>query len=208
MNLREQAEADNEFLLEDATNGFGVAIRFTKPNPSVAVAAILSLSVAGTNATVLASNLRWKIGDFYYRQAAAVTIAGGVAVVSVVAEVAGADSNQDDGAVLTVLPLVGVSAASVAATTRLGVDRLPDVVYNVIGQHHRVSVDVDPGTGQTIAGKKSAVTVRTSRFPANGLPGEGWQVDTTDISGNAISAKITIALPDLTAGRITCLLKR
>jgi hypothetical protein len=211
VNLREMAEADNAFLLEDATSGFGTAIELTEPNDSVAISAVIVLSVTATNGTITPANLRWKIGDYYYRQNAAVTIASGTGLVTVTAEIAGADSNQDNGTVLTVLPLVGtgtITAATVQSTTTAGVDRLPDVVYNVTGQYHRVGVDIDPETGQLIAGKKSAITVRASRFNAAKLPDEGWHVKVTDILGTIVRGRIAFAMADLTAGRITATLKR
>lgn len=115
MNLRELAEADNAIILEDAVNGFGVAIKLTD--------------------------------------------------------------------------LVGV-------------------VYEVTGQYHRIGVDIDPETGLLVPGNKSAVTVRASRFPADNLPNEGWMVETTDITGAAVKARIAFAMADRTSGRISATLKK
>jgi hypothetical protein len=208
-NLRALAEADNAFLLEDDVAGFGTPIKFTKPNTSVAVAAVLRLSVIGVDTTVIPINTRWLAGTYYYKQNAAATIAGGVATVTVTAEIAGADSNLADGSVIDlVTPIAGVTSATVLDTTTPGADKDPDVVYDLKGQYHRIGVEIDPETGLIVAGKKSAVTVRASRFPANDLPDEGWLVESVDIIGTTVKARVAYVMPDLTAGRITAILKK
>jgi hypothetical protein len=117
MNLRAQAEADNEFLLEDDVAGFGTAIKLTS-------------------------------------------------------------------------------------------SAVPPVVYNVKGQYHRVGVDVDPETGLLVAGNKSSVTVRLSRFPLAALPDNDWTIEVTDILGETVKGKARHVLLDRTAGRATIIFTR
>jgi len=85
---------------------------------------------------------------------------------------------------------------------------LEGVTYEVAGQYHRIGQEIDPETGLIVAGSKSAVTVRASRFTADNLPDEGWLVQTTDSMGTAIQAKIAYRMRDLTIGMVTCILKR
>jgi len=98
------------------------------------------------------------------------------------------------------------------ATTGFGVaitlTDLAGTVYQVAGQYHRIGVDIDPETGLLVPGKKSAITVRASRFAADNLPDEGWLVETTDITGAAVKGRIAFAMPDLTSGRISATLKK
>lgn len=210
MNLREQAESDNAIILEDDVSGFGVAITLTPPNLSAAVSAVLTASIVGVDGTVIPINTRWLSAGKYYRQSAQVTIAGGVAAIAVTAEIAATAGNLADGAVLTlVTPIIGVTSCAVTDTTTAGADHAdPDTVYSVKGQVHRVGVDIDPETGLIVPGKKTAITVRLSRFPTNNVPEDGWAVETTDITGSTIKGKISYPLIDFTAGRITFILKR
>lgn len=85
---------------------------------------------------------------------------------------------------------------------------LQGVVYNVTGIYNRIGVDIDPETGLLVAGKKSTITVRASNFSADNLPNDGWTVETLDIMGKMVNARISFVMPDLTAGRITAILKR
>jgi len=209
VNLREQAEADNEFLLEDDVNGFAASIKFTEPNDSVAIAAVLRLNVIGVSTTIIPINTRWKSGDYYYRQNAAVTITAGVATAIVTAKIAGADSNLANGTVIDlVTPIVGVTSATVLDTTTQGVNRNPDIVYNVKGQYNRIGVDIDPETGMLVAGNKSAVTVRLSRFTNGRYPENGWSIEATDITGTLVKGKVLHPMLDRTSGRVTLLFKR
>jgi hypothetical protein len=209
VNLRELAEADNAIILEDDAVGFGHAITLTPPNTSVAVAAVLAVAVVGVDGTVMPANSRWQAGTQFYRQGAAATIALGVASIVLTAEVAGAAGNLDDGAAVSlVTPIAGITSAAVADTTTTGSDKDPDTVYTVKGQYHRVGVDIDPETGMLVAGYKSAVTVRLSRFPLSALPDNDWLIETTDITGAAVKGKATNVMLDRTAGRVTMLFKR
>jgi hypothetical protein len=209
VNLRELAEADNAMMLEDESAGFGVAIKLTKPNSSIAVAAVLTASASGDNGTVLPANTRWVAGEAYYRQAAAATIAAGVAAVVLTAEVAGDAGNLENGEVLElVTPTAGAGDAVVTGTTVEGLDRDPDVVYEVKGQYHRVGVDVDPETGLPVPGNKSTVTVRLSSLGEGVLPDEGWLVETTDITGAAVKGRVKYPMLDRTSGRATLVLGR
>jgi hypothetical protein len=208
MNLRELAESDLAITLEDSVSGFGTTITLTEPNLSVAVKAVLSVTATGDEGTVLANNIQWSAGGENYRQVGAVTIgASGTATVSVQAEVAGADGNQDDGTVInTVVPVAGLTGAVVASTTTAGVDRDPDVVHTVQGQYTRIGVEIDPETGLQVVGKKSAVTVRLSSIGA--LPADGWQVEAADITGATVKGKAHMTMLDLTLGVATMIIKR
>jgi len=209
MNLLDLAEADNSFLLEDASSGFGRAIALSPPNLSVAVAAVLTLSVDGVDDTALPSATKWVIDGKVYTQGGAAVIASGAAIVSVTADVAGAAGNQDDGESATPQsPIAGVTAAEVAGTTTIGVDKLPDTVYNLVGQYMRVGVDIDPETGQLVQGNKSAVTIRLSSIEGGALPAEGWTVTATDSTGASVHGKASVVMLDRTAGRATIIFKR
>lgn len=81
-------------------------------------------------------------------------------------------------------------------------------VYDVVGQYHRVGVDVDPETGLLVQGNKSAITVRLSRFPADNLPEADWSIETTDITGTAVTGKANHVMLDRTAGRATIIMRR
>jgi hypothetical protein len=208
MNLRELAEADLAMTLEDSVGGFGTTITLTEPNLSVAVKAVLSVTATGDEGTVLANNIQWLAGTQYYRQVGSVTIgASGTATVSVQAEVAGADGNQDNGTVInTVVPVAGLTGAVVASTTTIGVDRDPDVVHVVKGQYTRIGVEIDPETGLQVVGQKSAVTVRLSTVGA--LPADGWLIETTDITGATVKGRAHMTMLDRTLGVATMIIKR
>ena len=209
MNLLDLAEADNSFLLEDASSGFGRAIALSPPNLSVAVAAVLTLSVEGDDETEIPAGSTWIIGDQEYTQGAAAEIAGGVASVTVTADIAGVAGNQDDAEPAELeTPIAGIDSAEVSSTVTEGVDKAPDVVYNLTGQYHRVGVDIDPETGQLVQGNKSAVTVRLSSIEGGALPVEGWTVETTDITGATVRGKASVVMLDRTAGRATIIFKR
>ena len=74
-------------------------------------------------------------------------------------------------------------------------------VYQAIGQVTRVGVAIDPGTGLQVPGNTCAVTLRLSALGV--LPVEGWAVETTDITGAAVTGKIKNVMLDRTAGRVT-----
>lgn len=69
-----------------------------------------TVSITGVNTSPCPVDTLWQTSDnVVYKQDAAATIAGGVATVSVTAEVAGADGNQVSGAVLSlVTPVTGI----------------------------------------------------------------------------------------------------
>ncbi len=106
-----------------------------------------------------------------------------------------------------------------SGTTTAGVDRDPDVVYEVAGQYNRIGVDIDPETGLLIAGKKSAITVRLSsigatidpetgeRIPGNVEPKTNWIIQTTDITGAPVKARASIVMIDRSLGMATILFK-
>lgn len=79
--------------------------------------------------------------------------------------------------------------------------------YEVKGQYHRVGVDIDPETGAVVQGNKSAVTVRLSSLGPGVMPADSWKVETTDITGAAVTGYVNAVMADRTAGRVTMLLR-
>lgn len=100
-----------------------------------------------------------------------------------------------------------VSGFGVAITLTDTATPTPNV-YQVKGQYHRVGVDIDPATGLQVAGNKSSVTVRMSRFPLGALPDNDWTIETTDITGAAVKGKATHVMLDRTAGRVTIIMRK
>jgi len=201
MNIRELAEADNAFLLEDDELGFGVSITLKPPE----TAAVIAAQAAGTNGVTIPAGTLWEAGTQRYQQGAAATIANGVAAIVLRAQETGPDANLADGSDLTLVTAqAGITGATVTDTTTEGA--APAIV--VKGQYHRVGVDVDPETGLLVPGNKSAVTVRLSRFSSGDLPDEGWTIETTDVTGAAVVGKANHVMLDRTAGRATIIMRR
>lgn len=210
MNLRTLAEADNATILEDDVNGFATDIKVTRIGAVPAVAAVLTISLIGTTGTVVPLGTRWKIGTRYYAQNAAVTLAPGVATATITAEVAGAAGNLNNGNALElVAPISGLfGAAIIASTVTPGTDIAGSTVYNLKGMYWRVGVEIDPETGLLVAGSKSAVTLRLSRFPINALPDNGDLVEAVDSNGVTVKGYATNVMLDRTAGRVTLLFRK
>ena len=78
-------------------------------------------------------------------------------------------------------------------------------VYQANGQVTRVGVTIDPASGLPIIGHSCAITVRLSSLGV--VPAEGWSVETTDISGQAVIGKVKSVMPDLTTGRVTFMVR-
>lgn len=77
--------------------------------------------------------------------------------------------------------------------------------YTVKGLYNSVGVDIDPETGALVPGTKVAVTARLSSLPE--LPDDKWKVEVQRGGVTICTGYVTHALPDRTAGRVTCLLR-
>jgi len=122
-NLAETATADD---LELIGSNYGV-------NKTAAVAAVVTIDTTGTNGTDITPLMTY-VADFSgvrYIPTETVTVAGGVATVTVQAETTGEDGNLTAGDTLTIESQVaGLSAAAeYNATTTTGVDREDEDTY-------------------------------------------------------------------------------
>ena len=75
-------------------------------------------------------------------------------------------------------------------------------VYSVLGIVARIGASIDPGTGLRVPGAQTEITIRLSAL-GGVVPAEGWGVDTTDVTGGAVTGKIKNVMPDRMAGRAT-----
>ena len=75
-------------------------------------------------------------------------------------------------------------------------------VYSLLGIVARIGASIDPGTGLRVPGAQTEITVRLSAL-GGASPSEGWGVDTTDVTGGAVTGKIKGVMLDRMAGRAT-----
>jgi len=71
----------------------------------------------------------------------------------------------------------------------------------VRGQVTRVDTMVDPQTGARVYAPHTAVTVRIASL--DGIPDEGWPIETTDITGATVSGVCRSPEYDYTLGTVT-----
>jgi uncharacterized phage protein gp47/JayE len=133
--------------------------------PSPAVAAVLAVSIAGTDGSTCPAGTYWTNEDngLVYTQAAAANISGGVATASLTCLTAGEDSTLAAAAVLTLVsPLSGIESATVTAITTEG------------------------QAADTLEDRRAAVIARMQRTDEIGTT--GWYISTAlDVSGVAFA---------------------
>lgn len=75
----------------------------------------------------------------------------------------------------------------------------------VKGQVTRVDSLIDPQTGARVYAPHTAVTVRLSSFTS--VPDEGWEIETTDITGAVVDGVCRDLVYDHTLGTLTVMIE-